>query len=86
MGWLYLLSINVVTFCVYGADKFQARRGGWRVRESALHVLALLGGSAGALVGQFVFRHKTRDRRFQAVFAAIVVSQVALIAAVLLAR
>ncbi len=76
MGLIYLLLINVVTFCVYGVDKSQARRGAWRIRESMLHLLALFGGTPGALAGQVVVRHKTRDRHFQLVFAAIVILQV----------
>ena len=82
MVWLYLLLINVVTFGFYGVDKFQAQRGAWRIRESTLHILALLGGTLGALAGQLIFRHKTRDRRFRAVFAVIVVLQVILVATI----
>ena len=86
MGLLYLLLINVVTFCAYGADKLQARRGGWRIRESTLHVLALAGGTPGALAAQLMFRHKTRDRHFRFVFAMIVALQVLLVAVVLSLR
>ena len=82
MALVYLLLINVVTFGFYGADKFQARRGGWRIRESTLHILALLGGTPGALAGQLVFRHKTRDRRFRAIFIVIVVLQIILVATI----
>jgi len=53
-----LVSINLVAFIMYGADKSQAKRGGWRVSERELLVLALIGGSLGALLGMQVFRHK----------------------------
>lgn len=81
MVWLYiyLSLISVVTFCAYGLDKFRARCRSRRIRESTLHTLALLGGTAGAFAGQIVFRHKTRDRRFQAVFVLIVLFQAALV-------
>ena len=73
----YLISINAMTLLLYGHDKRQAVVGGTRVPELALHTAALLGGSPGALLGQQLFRHKTRKLRFQMVFAAIVLLQVA---------
>jgi uncharacterized membrane protein YsdA (DUF1294 family) len=57
-----------VTFLVYAWDKSAARRGAWRVPESTLHVLALLGGWPGALLAQRVLRHKTRKQPFGAIF------------------
>ena len=44
----YLLAVNVLTFIVYGVDKWKARRGRWRVPEATLMGLAALGGSVGA--------------------------------------
>jgi uncharacterized membrane protein YsdA (DUF1294 family) len=85
-AWIYLIAISVATFCAYGLDKLQARRGAWRIRESTLHVLALIGGTPGALAGQIIFRHKTRDRRFRLVFASILGLQAVLVAAFLWAR
>jgi uncharacterized membrane protein YsdA (DUF1294 family) len=75
--YAYLASMSVVTFLLYGYDKRQAVTGGTRVPELALHAAALLGGSPGALLGQQLFRHKTRKLSFQMVFAAIVLLQVA---------
>ncbi len=73
--WLYaavLVVASVVTFVAYGWDKRQARRGGWRVKEKTLHVMALLGGWPGGWVGQRVWRHKTYKRSFRIVFWLIV--------------
>ena len=64
---LYSL-LSTITFIVYGFDKLVARRGGKRVRERTLHLLALCGGWPGALAGQWVFRHKRRNRTFQVDF------------------
>jgi len=44
----YLIIINIVTFLVYGIDKWKARKAMWRVREASLFMLAVLGGSIGA--------------------------------------
>lgn len=75
--YAYLASTNVMTLLLYGCDKRQAIVGGFRIPELGLHVAALFGGSPGALLGQRLFRHKTRKLRFQAVFAATVLLQVA---------
>ena len=61
---IYLLSINISAIAVYGWDKLCAKRGWWRVPEKMLLLLALLGGSAGAIVAMALFRHKTRHLKF----------------------
>ncbi|MBJ7539310.1 DUF1294 domain-containing protein [Marinomonas transparens] len=60
--------LSFITFCVYGMDKWAAKRQKSRVRESRLHLLSLVGGWPGALLGQRVFRHKTKKVRFRVVF------------------
>ena len=32
----YLIVINVVTFLVYGIDKWKAKKGSWRISEATL--------------------------------------------------
>lgn len=61
---LYLVVMNLVSFCVFGADKQKARKGKWRISEGTLLGVAFLGGSFGALLGMHVFRHKIRKARF----------------------
>ena len=58
--YLYLAAINAAAFVMMGADKRRARRGRWRISEKALFAAALAGGSAGAVLGMQIFRHKTR--------------------------
>jgi len=74
----YLLSVSVIAFLFYGYDKRQSVKNGWRVPEAVLHLLALAGGSPGALTGQVFFRHKTKKLKFKIVFATIVILQAAL--------
>lgn len=69
--------LSLITFCVYGMDKSAAKRGKQRVPESTLHLLSLLGGWFGALLGLKVFRHKTKKRRFLVVFWLTVVANIA---------
>ena len=61
----YLLAVNVLTFIVYGVDKWKACRGRWRVPEATLMGLAALGGSVGAWLAMQLFRHKTQKKKFR---------------------
>jgi uncharacterized membrane protein YsdA (DUF1294 family) len=60
----WLLALSIVTFVVYGFDKWQSQRKGWRISEVMLHSLALLGGFLGGWAGLFWFRHKTQHPFF----------------------
>ena len=60
----YWLGVNFWTFCVFGFDKYCARSGRRRVPESRLWCLVWLGGSLGAWVAMWVFRHKTLHKKF----------------------
>ena len=81
-GWTVLLVwlavINLLTFIVYGADKRRARKGKWRVPEKTLFLLPLLGGSIGALLGMWVFHHKTKHWYFVWGIPTILLAQIAL--------
>ena len=72
---IYLVAINIVTFFMYGIDKWRstsgrllptgrkkAKNSKWRIRETALLGLAVLGGSFGAWLGMKVWRHKTQHK------------------------
>lgn len=74
----YLLGINLLTFFVYGIDKWKAKRNKWRVPEATLLMLAALGGSVGALLGMFVFHHKTKHKKFLIGVPLILLGQLAL--------
>lgn len=75
----YLVLINTLTLFIYGADKLSAEASAWRVRERTLLFLALIGGSAGALIGMNLFHHKTRKVSFQILFVVILLIQFTLI-------
>jgi uncharacterized membrane protein YsdA (DUF1294 family) len=81
----YLIVIAVmslVCFITYGLDKRQAVRGGRRVSERTLHLMAFLGGWPGALIAQRQFRHKTQKVRFRIVFWIVVVLHISIVGAV----
>ena len=60
----YLSVINFTTWAAYGLDKGRAKSGKCRIPERTLLLLALIGGSLGALAGMIMFRHKTRKAKF----------------------
>lgn len=72
---LYLIIINVITFALYGIDKWKAVTRQWRVSEKKLIGLALIGGSVGAFIGMTVFHHKVRKWYFKLGIPAILVTQ-----------
>ena len=76
---IYLTSINVATFITYGIDKLKAKRSKWRIREASLLLLAVLGGSIGALLGMKVWHHKTMHKKFKYGVPAILIVQIAVI-------
>ncbi len=76
---VYLTAVNVLAFAVYGWDKARSKvQGARRVPEKTLFLLALLGGSAGAVLGMRVWRHKTRHWYFKYGLPAILFVQLAL--------
>ena len=78
MATYYVLILNFVTMLVYGIDKFKATKGKWRIPESILLLLAVLGGSIGAWLGMRVWRHKTQHKKFKYGIPVIFILQVAL--------
>jgi uncharacterized membrane protein YsdA (DUF1294 family) len=64
---------------MYGIDKWKAKNSKWRIRETALLGLAVLGGSIGAWLGMKVWRHKTQHKKFKYGVPAIIIVQLALI-------
>lgn len=71
----YLAVINVMTFFVYGIDKWKAKQSKWRVPEAALLGLAVVGGSIGAWLGMKTWHHKTLHKKFKYGIPAIIIVQ-----------
>lgn len=75
-----LVAVNFCAFAAFGLDKARAEPGAWRISESTLLNLALIGGTPGAYAGRALFRHKTRKQPFSGRLHAIAVIQVAILA------
>ena len=69
----------MLTFLVYGIDKWQARQGKWRISEATLLLFAVIGGSIGAWLGMRVWRHKTMHKKFKYGIPAILMIHIIII-------
>ena len=74
----YLLAVNIVTFFLYGIDKYKAKKGKWRISEATLLLMAVIGGSIGAWAGMRLWHHKTMHKKFKYGIPRIIILQVAL--------
>ena len=74
----YLLAVNIVTFILYGIDKYKAKKGKWRISEATLLTMAAIGGSIGAWAGMRLWHHKTMHKKFKYGIPIIIILQVAL--------
>ena len=75
---IYLVIINIIAFLAMYIDKRRAKYGKWRIKEYTLFILALLGGSIGAIAGMYTFRHKTKKARFFIGFPVILIAEILL--------
>ena len=75
---LWVLLVSIVTFFVFGIDKWKAKRSARRVRERTLFLLAAIGGSIGAWLGMKVWHHKTLHKSFRFGVPAILILQITL--------
>ncbi len=76
---IYLIAINVVTFFLYGIDKWKAKRSKWRISEATILGLAVIGGSIGAWLGMKVWHHKTMHKKFKYGLPLILIVQIAIV-------
>ncbi len=74
----YLLTVNIVSFFLYGIDKYKAKKVRWRISEATLLMMAVIGGSIGAWIGMRLWHHKTMHKKFKYGIPVIIILQVAL--------
>lgn len=72
----YLLAIDLITFIVYGIDKYKAKKAKWRISEATLLLMAAIGGSIGAWLGMKAWHHKTLHKKFKYGIPAILLLQI----------
>jgi uncharacterized membrane protein YsdA (DUF1294 family) len=83
---LLAFSINGAAFLLFMLDKHFAKEGMRRISESTLLLVALIGGSAGAIAGQHYWRHKTQKEPFRTTLYVIAAFHVGFMGWLLIAR
>ena len=76
---IYIILNNLITFSVFGIDKFKAVKNKWRIPEKILFLFSIIGGSVGGLLGMYTFRHKTQKPAFKFGIPTILIVQIVLI-------
>ena len=82
---IYFVLVNLIAFIMYGVDKKKAIKHKWRIPEHDLILVAVLGGSIGALLGIKAFRHKTKHPKFFIGVPAILIVQLILLVLIVIA-
>lgn len=75
---VYILFINIFTFCKFMADKKHAKRKEFRTSEKTLLTLCFAGGAAGGIIGMNTARHKTQKKKFTVTLTVLFILQLAL--------
>ena len=64
---LYFTLINLITFFIYGVDKYFAKKKMYRISEKILFFLSIVGGFIGSILSIYFFHHKSRKIMFKVV-------------------
>ena len=72
----YLILVNIIAFITIYIDKKKAIKHKWRIKESTLFLLSIIGGSLGTLLGMYTFRHKTKHKKFTLGIPLILIIQI----------
>ncbi|WP_324171621.1 DUF1294 domain-containing protein [Sulfurimonas sp.] len=79
---VYLLCSNLLASLLYGYDKLLALNHSKiisRISENKLLFTTLIGGTVGAILSMFIFRHKIRKPSFMIKFSLVVIIQLGVI-------
>ena len=74
--------VGVLSFILYGVDKYRAKTAMTRISERTLHQVDLMGGWVGGWVGRRFFRHKTQKGAFRRIAVLICAVHIVLVAGV----
>ena len=74
----YLVLVNIIAFITIYIDKKKAIKHKWRIKESTLFLLSIIGGSLGTLLGMYTFRHKTKHKQFTLGIPLILIIQISI--------
>ncbi|MGN1328930.1 MAG: DUF1294 domain-containing protein [Eubacterium sp.] len=61
---IYFCTISLISVFLTIADKFKARKNKWRIPESTLLIIGLLGGALCEYITMRLIHHKTLHKKF----------------------
>ena len=76
---LYPIIISVIAIVMTTLDKKYAEKGGWRISERSLFLVAILGGALAMYITMKIIRHKTQHKRFMIGLPIIIALHILLI-------
>ncbi|MBE6623960.1 MAG: DUF1294 domain-containing protein [Ruminococcaceae bacterium] len=79
MSKVIIIIVNLFGFSLCAYDKFAAKAKFPRVPEKLLLSIAACFGSMGIFCGMFLFRHKTRHKRFLILVPVFLVLQIVIL-------
>ena len=62
---IYVLFVTFLGIASMASDKIRAMEHRFRIPESVLITIAVIGGSIGSILGMVLFHHKTRKAKFR---------------------
>lgn len=62
--FIYLITVNLISFVLFFIDKQKAKKHKWRIKESTLHIVSFAGGIIGSIAAMLLFHHKTKKPGF----------------------
>ncbi len=73
---IYFIAVSILAAAVTLHDKSAAKKSAWRVKESTLLLISILGGSVSMLVTMKAIRHKTKHLKFMVGIPVIIALQI----------
>lgn len=80
---IYFTAVNILGLFLMGLDKHKAKKHLWRIPESTLFIIAVIGGSIGCIIGMYAFRHKTRHWYFVFGLPVILLIQIGIVVGIM---
>lgn len=75
----YFILAGIITFFMYGIDKYKAKHKKWRIPERVLIGACFFGGALGGALGMAAWHHKTKKIKFKILVPLAVVINCVLI-------
>ncbi|WP_408007152.1 DUF1294 domain-containing protein [Pseudalkalibacillus sp. A8] len=73
-----LVVINFYGLIIMFMDKQKAKRQQWRISETHLWIVSIIGGAIGILAGMQLFRHKTKHTSFRIGVPVLIILQISI--------